>query len=180
MNAYLLTAIAGWCFLLSGLLIGFREILLRPTDNDYFPTAPFWLRSLMFAYMTALVLTGTNLMFSLQHADPIFVHPIIVVLAVVMVVYKLGMAVNLLNQWLPVPVRARLDRMQKHAFRLARCGRILPAETPAVKNLDRAAALVELEVQGATVVPPNASESDFVEIIVSSGGGNGHLTAGLH
>jgi hypothetical protein len=142
MTQDVVSLLTGMAFTLAALLLGLREIFLRP-DTEDMPNAPFWLTTIMFVYMVFLFFIGSNLTLTALSGRPIHVHPMFLGLAGVMAGYKGAMLVNMLRQWLPPAAWRRLNRYQRRAYDLARCAG------------PRSDALAVMAISSDTVIGPN-------------------------
>lgn len=120
MNPLTNTFYAGLFLLIAGLCGLVRHFLLEPNVPNY-PRAPQWLLHVFFAFATVLIFLGGRFLTAWASGaavtTPPGATPSGALLALVLVVYKGSLLVNVLMQRYPADTWKRLNRIQE----LARC-----------------------------------------------------------
>lgn len=110
----LVTLIVGLCLVTCSLMVAIREILLRP-ENDRYPKAPLWLRTVLFGYCITLFAVGSSALFSLERGRPMINDDgVLVLLSVWMMLHHSASTGWFLSQRHPRPFVA-----QVHEFAVA-------------------------------------------------------------
>lgn len=116
LSPFWISLIVGLCLVACSLMVGIREVLLRP-ENDRFPKAPLWLRSVLFGYCIVLFLLGSSALFSIEAGHPMVSNgEFIVLLAGGALVHHGSSTLWFLTQRTPRPFRAQMHDLAVVAF----------------------------------------------------------------
>lgn len=122
MNPLTNTFYAGLFYLLAGMFGLIQHFLLEPSAPNY-PKAPPWLLHVFFAFAAVLIFAGLRFLTDWGTGEGATVPPgasgMGVLMAFSIFVYKGAKLANVLRQWYPAEVWARLDRLAE----IARCPR---------------------------------------------------------
>lgn len=117
------TFIIGSCLVICSLMVGIREVLLRP-ENDRYPKAPLWLRSVLFGYCITLFAVGSTALFSLERGQPMVSdNGVLMLLAIWMVLHHSASTLWFLTQRHPRPFRAQVHDFAAAALHLGQSAR---------------------------------------------------------
>lgn len=110
----LITLIVGVSLTVAAVMVGFREILLRP-ENDRYPKAPQWLRAVLFGYVMLLMMVGVSALLDVESGRTFAARgSVLAVLSVGIALHHSATTIWFLTQRHPRPFRA-----QVHDFALA-------------------------------------------------------------